>query len=491
VQPSSEPPPAEIRPQYSDATSHSNIKYEFGFLHRDFSGLPSVEAHLASQVRIIAIGGAAAGDCDDDGYVDVFIARGDEGPNLLYMNQGNLAFIDRAETAGIAYTQSPGQNYAHSGPTFADMDGDGDLDLFLGGLFGDPSKIFQNNGDCMFVDATAGSGIDSLKSTFNISAAFGDYDLDGDLDLFLAHWGTPRSHTNPGDTENLWRNVGVGGKIVYESVSEAALISPSIITLDDPNDFDDPFEFTFTPTFARIDQDLYPDILSVADFNESMLFINNRNGTFRNATDTRVLVDNNGMGSALGDFDGDGDLDWFVSSVYAPDLNLSSRLPNPVGNRSYRNDGGVFTDISAIAGIEDGGWGWAACFLDFENDGDLDLYHTNGWSAPFTETTFVTDVSRAFISDGAGKFVERANRVGVADDDDARGVVCADFDNDGDVDILQLHMRFGQAATLWRNDTSGSSYLRVRLRGGPPNTDAAGARSGAETSFWVGGGQGG
>jgi hypothetical protein len=76
----------------------------------------------------------------------------------------------------------------------------------------------------------------------------------------------------------------------------------------------------------------------------------------------------------------------------------------------------------------------------------------------------------------AGQFVERAIRIGVADDDDGRGVVCADFDNDGDTDILQLHMRTGSSATLWRNDTSGNTYLRVRLRGKAPNTEAAGAR---------------
>ena len=104
---------------------------------------------------------------------------------------------------------------------FADMDGDGDLDLYLGGLDGDPSLIFANNGDGSFSDVTVGSGIDTMTSEHNISAAFGDYDLDGDLDLFVAHWGTARDYSSPGDTEHLWRNDTDAGGSKFTSVSES------------------------------------------------------------------------------------------------------------------------------------------------------------------------------------------------------------------------------------------------------------------------------
>src|SRR5690606_22857157 len=125
-------------------------------------------------------------------------------PNLLYRNEGNLTFVDVAFEAGLAFTRSTTENYRHSGPTFADMDGDGILDLFIGGLDGDPSLIFLNNGDGTFTDATAGSGIDEMLAGRTISAAFGDYDLDGDLDLALAHWGTQWDAKSIGDTEHLW-----------------------------------------------------------------------------------------------------------------------------------------------------------------------------------------------------------------------------------------------------------------------------------------------
>ena len=183
----------------------------------------------------IAPSAAAAGDYDDDGDIDLFIVRGDIGPNLLYRNDGDLVFVDVAMDAGIAYTAGPEENYRHSAPAFGDMDGDGDLDLFVGGTDNDPSMIFMNNGDGTFTDVTFGSGLDFATSTFNFSASFGDYDLDGDVDLAISHWGTRRDYENPGDTEHLWRNDSDVSGIVFTSVSIEAGLSPSIIAHDDPN----------------------------------------------------------------------------------------------------------------------------------------------------------------------------------------------------------------------------------------------------------------
>lgn len=357
------------------------------------------------------------------------------------------------------------------------IDGDGDLDLFLGGLGGDPSLIFENNGDSTFSDVTAGSGIDTLLATDNISAAFGDYDLDGDLDLFVAHWGTPRDLSSPGDTEHLWRNDTDANGIKFRSVSEAAGISPTILTLPDDLSTQRLWDNTFSPTFARITDDLYPDILSVADFNQSQFFINNQDGTFTNATDTNVLIDGNGMGSAVADYDNDGDLDWFVTSIKChQDSYCNGDILSKIGNRLYVNQDGAFVDKTDEAGVASGGWGWGACFIDFENDGDLDIYHTNGWPQTDEFDDFMFDTSRAFVSDGMGHFQDQAEALGLADTEQGRGVVCADFDNDGDTDILQLHRSANVAATLWRNDHNSNNFLSVKLNGIAPNTQAAGAR---------------
>jgi hypothetical protein len=248
------------------------------------------------------------------------------------------------------------------------------------------------------------------------------------------------------------------------------------MNLPDPVSRTDSTDYTFTPTFARLNSDRYPDILITADFGRSMVFVNNRDGTFNNSTDVGVIIDDNGMGSAVADYDGDGDLDWFVTSIHD-----TAVLPplGRVGNRLYRNDTDPFvrfTDITSTARVAAGGWGWAACFLDFENDGDLDLYHTNGWHENGIWGDFLGDSSRAFVSNGAGRFADRAGVLGLQDAEEGRAVVCADLDNDGDTDILLLHQKSGVSATLWRNDAAGNNYLRVKLHGKAPNTEAAGAR---------------
>ncbi len=485
-------------PAFVDATAASGIAYRAGFtrppfIRRDARGL------LTFQVLYMTIGGAAAGDCDRDGDIDLFITYGNTGgpdggggPNRLYLNQlaeqGNgLKFLDHAAEAGVANTRPGGQNNdRHSGPAFADMDGDGDLDLFLGGLHDDPSKIYENRGDCTFIDVTANSpDLSQMVAAHTISAGFGDYDLDGDLDLFLTHWGAlddlygaPPTR----QTDHLWRNDSDRSGIRYVNVSGETGIS-ALTRLTRAADFHGQVQigdFTFTATFARLDADLWPDIAIAADFGTTQLALNNGDGTFRNLANPILRGAQFGMGSALGDVDNDGDLDWFVTSVLGPgdeSVNLT-----PWGNRFYSNDGSasLIVDDAARLGVTDGSFGWAACFLDIDNDGDLDLYHTNGYPVSFLtpQDTYHSDASRAFVMNEAGTYTDEAEALGLAARTSGRGVVCADFDHDGDVDLLELTEAPGNSARLWENRTAaaGRRFLRVKLEGLPPNTEAAGAR---------------
>ena len=457
------PPPQQTALRFADVTARAGIAFQHGYAAPTVGSEPEVFG-----------GGAAAGDYDGDGLVDLVIVRGDVGPNLLYRNLGGNRFEELGEYAGVANTKSALENHRHSGPTFADVDGDGDLDLFLGGLEGDPCLLFRNEGDGTFADVTPGSGLDSVDAAQTLSAAFGDYDLDGDLDLFLTHWGTRRVVGAQVNTEHLWRNDTAGGVIRFTDVSLAAGIAPDIIDPNPEGSSGDPrfdYDYTFTPSFARMDGDRYPDLVVAADFKTSRYFRNNGDGTFRNATDPMQIKDRNGMGSALGD----GDLDWFVTSIWSvPDENGEQRYT--LGNRLYENTDGLLFDVTEAAGVQDGGWGWAACFEDFDQDGDLDIYHTNGWIEPFPPSNFDRDASRLFLQEADGGFVDAADAAGLADTEQGYGAVCADFDNDGDVDILQLHRNATNAATLWRNEGTEGNYLRVRLRGEAPNTQAAGAR---------------
>jgi enediyne biosynthesis protein E4 len=486
----STPPPAP----FVDATPASNIAYQVGYTR---------PAMLLGRGNVTesTFGGAAAGDCDGDYDVDLFITYGNTGgpaggggPNRLYLNQlaeqGNgLLFEDIAEEAGVANTRLDGKgNDRHSGPAFADMDGDGDLDLFVGGIFNDPSKIYENDGHCRFTDVTSRSpDIENMLASHTISAAFGDYDLDGDLDLFLTHWATrDRVYRAVVDgdlklleTDHLWRNESDESGIRFVNVSEESGISDltwSTRAVDFykwPQDAD----FTFTATFARINDDPWPDIAIAADFGTTQVALNYGNGTFLRL-DSPVLRDAQfGMGSALGDVDNDGDLDWFVSSILGPgdeEIGLS-----PWGNRLFINDGTGFIDDTERMGVADGSWGWAACFLDIDNDSDLDIYHTNGFSEAYLgHRVWQTPSARAFVMQESGTYTEQAEALGLAEAAASRGAVCADFDQDGDTDILQLTRAAPNSARLWENSTAaaGRHSLRVRLEGLPPNTRAAGAR---------------
>jgi len=492
--PAAPQPAAEA--QFVDVAGAANIAFQVGY----------TRPYLLRENRAVSestFGGVASGDCDGDGDIDLFITYGNTGgpdggggPNRLYLNQlveqgDGLRFEDFAEQAGVANTRPDGRNDRHSGPTFADMDGDGDLDLFLGGIYDDPSRIYANDGSCRFADVTSNSPeIENMLASHTISAGFGDYDLDGDLDMFLTHWATRDSvyaaaDGRLGQSEHLWRNESDASGIRFVNVSDETGISDltwSTRAIDFyvwPQDAD----FTFTGTFARLDADLWPDIALAADFGTTQLAINNGDGTF-GSLDNPVLQDAQfGMGSALGDFDNDGDLDWFVTSIFGPGATDSSgERITPHGNRFFTNDGSpvLFVDDTERLGVADGNWGWSACFADIDNDTDLDIFHTSGWSEPFLtpEEDYEAPSSRLFRMNETGVYVEDAAAFGLAEAVSSRGIVCADFDHDGDIDLFEVTNSAPNSARLWENRRAAErgNFLRIDLEGLPPNTEAAGAR---------------
>src|SRR5688572_26163155 len=353
--PAGAPPPAA--PQFSNITNSTGIS----FVHRIINATNSKAELLA--------GGAGAGDYDADGDIDLYIVRGNSGPNLLYRNDGGNKFTDVAAAAGVARVNPRGGGYLQSGPVLVDLDGDADLDLFIGGLEGDPSAVFANNGNGTFSDVTGQSGLASMTAKNTISASFADYDLDGDLDMALAHWGTPRPPDGMGgngDTETLWRNDSNASGIRLTNASRESRVAAAMIPRRggygefQPTALD--YDYSFVPMFARIDGDRYPDLLVVSDFNNTRFLLSNgvqsAPVTFRDATDNAVIIDRNGMGSAVGDVDNDGDLDWFVTGIFG--------ASETVGTRLYRNEGnGLLQDVTVVARLENGGWGWGACFADF------------------------------------------------------------------------------------------------------------------------------
>lgn len=390
---------------FTDVTGQAGVGYEYGL------GTDTGEDQLA------IIGGVAAGDYDGDGWVDLYLVTGQGAPNVLLRNLGDGTFTDTAAAAGVAQA-----GFHDSGPLFADFDGDGHTDLFVGGLRDHSPHVFRNRGDGTFETVTGHT--DWPADMDYVGAAAGDYDGDGDLDLATSHWGEPNRIF-------LWRN---DGNFSFTSVGLQAGVGGGDIR-----------PYGFAPTFADINNDGAPDLLYVSDFGTTEFFHNDGAGGFVRMT-SEVITDDNGMGSAVGDYDNDGDLDWFVSSISQEE---GTRLAF-TGNRLYRNAGdGTFEDATDQAGVKRGYWGWGACFADFDNDGWLDLFHVNGFDV-FPEPVWATDPSRLFMNNRDGSFTERAVELGIDDRRSGRGVVCFDYDRDGDLDIFISNRNAPHR--LYRND---------------------------------------
>lgn len=408
-------------------------------------------------------GGVAVADYDGDGWLDLFVTHGKNGPGRLFRGRGDGTFEDRTRALDV-----DGRRAGHDrGGLFLDIDEDGLLDLLVIDDAPQPIRVLRNRGDGGFEDITASTGLETDKQTYSVAAA--DYDLDGDLDLFFAHWGVTMIESAP-LAAYLWRNEG-GGKFV--DVSHLAPLRLSTFAGQPIL-----FEVIFTPNFSDIDRDGFPDLLLASDFRASQVLRNRQGMQFVDATDW-VISDENGMGAAIGDYDGDGDMDWFVSSIWNP-VDTKPYNGGESGNRLYQNDGtGKFSDVTDEAGVREGYWGWGACFADFDNDGDLDLLHVNGMGnndaqLNLKHEAFLHDPARLYVNSGDGTFVETAREVGIDHAGQGRGITCFDYDRDGDLDVLVANN--GRAPALYRNDQeTGNHWLRVRLSGPDGNAEGVGA----------------
>ena len=411
-------------------------------------------------------GGAAAGDYDGDGWVDLYVTRLLE-PGILYRNLGGTRFEDATEAAGL--DGDAGGN----GAAFGDIDNDGDLDLYVTSVFARRYALYVNDGGRFSEQgAERGADVASAARHHGFSPAFGDYDADGFLDLHLTEWlQIPLDDPAPSHAR-LLRNRAASAAGRFEDVTDAAGVG----LLSGPRGT----RTSYSSRFADMDADGALDLLVVADFGASRLFWNEGAGGFLDGTlFSGVGGDQNGMGSALGDYDGDGDLDWFITAIFDPDYrcdNVSCGW-GVTGNRLYRNDGARrFSDVTDVAGVRDGGWGWGAEFFDLDNDGALDLVMANGADFPNPEAElFRSDPTRLWRNLGAGRFEEAGARYGVDDRGDGKGLLVFDYDRDGDQDVLIAQHE--ARALLYRNEGGErNAWLTVELQGRAANRQGVGAR---------------
>lgn len=418
----------------------------------------------------------AVGDLNDDCWPDVVFASGDSSGVVTYLNNSGKGWTPTTALpprvdAGLVTSLA-----------IADIDGDYRSDVVYGNFTGQKFYILENRWPSFTIHDASQTNIRPTHNTYGM--AFGDYDNDGDIDMLTGHWTDKANIERSG---HLRENMGD-----WKFSSRDA--SKGLTGLVNSNDF------SFSPNFADINNDGKPDILFTGDFKNTQVFVNNGNG-FTRTTDPSVITDENGMGAAVGDFDNDGDLDWFVGSVYGS-TPPSIPVHGITGNRMYRNDGqGVFSDATDAAGVRDGGWSWGTCAADFDNDGDLDIFQVNGYMIPdelidYLLTTYpgqvkepklrelqqvyavyLNDTSRLFINNGAGVFTEEAAAWGLDDTRQGRGISCLDVDRDGDIDIVTANHL--DKPSLRLNQVAGrpdAHFLQVRLVGISPNTEALGAR---------------
>lgn len=392
--------------------------------------------------------GGAAGDFDGDGFDDLFVLGGGANPDRMFRNNGDGTFTDVAGAWGLSR-----QHHAF-GASSADFDGDGDLDLYVtsfgvntGAAVTGKHMLLRNDalpgGSRAFVDIGVSAGVNSLWPNLvdGTGSGWGDYDLDGDLDLFVCSY---RSQS-PGN--RLFRNDGPDQNGVWRFTD--ATVSAGL-------------QFTgvqgFLPRFTDMTGDGSPELLLIADTGSAKYLVNDGDGTFTDrSVAARGLGTANAMGVDVGDINNDGMLDWYVTNIAYPDI----------GNvLLVQNADGSFDDRALSAGVQNGYWGWGTVITDLDHDGDNDIVETNGSSG----SGWGGRPSLVFLNDGDGSsFTESAVALGLDHTGQGRGLIRMDLENDGDLDMVILCNN--QAMAVFRNDLigaggktpAGAHWLRVRL----------------------------
>jgi hypothetical protein len=319
--------------------------------------------------------GAAAGDFNDDGWIDLFVVGANR--NYLYLNDGKGGFRDVSEEAGVKILA------AGTAPLIFDYDNDGDEDIFISAV-GQQILVenkFKQTGKLEFDDVSLESGV--AKNAIGFSAVAGDVNGDGLLDVYVASYNrygqiTPDSwfRATNGTPNLLFVNQGDGA-----FREEAAKWG-----VDDKR-------WSYAAEFADINADGKIDLYVANDFGEKAMFINKGDHFVDEAATRGVLDPGNGMGGSFGDYNNDGRLDLHTTNMSSTAGNriLTRLFPNSsakdnvlkklaAGNNLYENTGdGKFRDVTAEVGGFSGGWAWGGGFIDFDNDGWEDIYTPNGF----------------------------------------------------------------------------------------------------------------
>jgi len=458
-------------------------------------------------------GGVSTGDINNDGLIDVFFT-GNQVKNRLFLNKGNLHFEDITDKAGIA-----GDSRWYTGSTMADVNGDGLLDIYcaVAGISEERrNQLYINKGDGNFTEMGEQFGIDdSANST---QGTFFDYDNDGDLDLYVANY--PISNVNTSnftyvnrmknvtdaESDKLYRNDGDR----FTNVSEEAGVKT--------------YGFSLGATVGDLNNDGWQDLYISNDYSiPDFLYINNGDGTFKNTIkDATNHTSFYGMGVDIADMNNDGFLDVFQADMDSESsrrqkANMSSMNPKifneivfmgfhyqymhnclQLNTGVLENNIPKFSNISRLTGTSSTDWSWGPVFADFDNDGNKDLFITNGVRREINNTDFFNTYSKTDTSgftdlekslkiptenvdnymfkNNGNLNLEKANEEwGIQYDGYSNGVAYADLDNDGDLELITNNI--DDYASVYENKSSEiNNYLSIEFKGESKNVFGLGNR---------------
>lgn len=500
-------------PSSTSPSSGSDMKFtklKSSQTNVDFSN-EVVESNAFNFINYVYIyngGGIATGDINNDGLVDIYFTS-NQGSNKLYLNKGDMKFEDITESSGTGDTQG-----WSTGVSMVDVNLDGLLDIYVCKSASPENaalrqnKLYVNKGNNTFAEMATQYNLND--DGFSTQSYFLDYDRDGDLDMYLVNHRSDFENNNVMSaqiqsniirqfSDRLYRNDGVK---FTDVTAQAGMANKN---------------WGLSASVADYNNDGWLDIYVANDFTEpDQLWINNKKGGFTDQVLKHMdHISYYSMGSDVADFNNDGLQDLMVLDMVSEDhvrskqnmAAMSSAQFNTMVDNNYHhqymanmlqlNRGyGQFSEVAHIAGVSKTDWSWAPLFADFDNDGNKDLFVTNGIKRDMTDNDYkiklnersaqgmmnIEDVfeltpstklqNYAFRNKGDGLFEKASDSWGLTDLLNSNGASYADLDNDGDLDLVINNL--DDQASIYRND-SKNNYLKIQFEGPPLNRFGIGA----------------